>query len=80
MWDVEEFEKLKFIVVRSGALYPLGSLRNKDVIQSLKHDKKKSGKSLNFVLPETTGKVTIVKDIPEEQVRAAVDYILQFRH
>jgi len=80
MWNPEESEKLKSIVVRSGALYPLGTLKNKDIIKALKHDKKKTGKSLNFVLPERTGKVTIVKDISQEEVRAAVDYILQFRH
>jgi 3-dehydroquinate synthase len=80
MWNADEFEKLKLIIVRSGALYPLGALKSRDVIDALKHDKKKTGKSLNFVLPEATGKVTIVRDVPQDEVRAAVGYILKFRH
>ena len=80
MWDAGEFEKLKSILLRSGSLYPLGSLKNKDILKALKHDKKKTGKGLNFALPEKTGKVTIVKDIARGEVQAAVDYILQFRH
>jgi 3-dehydroquinate synthase len=80
MWDALEFEKLRSIIVRSGALYPLGALKSKDILRALKHDKKKTGKSLNFVLPEKTGQVTIVKDIPPSEVQAAVDYILQFQY
>jgi 3-dehydroquinate synthetase len=41
-------------------------------LEALKHDKKKSGKSLQFVLPERTGKVTIVKDIEPKTVKEAV--------
>jgi len=80
MWDPGEFEKLRSIIVRSGALHPFGSLRNKDILKALKHDKKKTGKSLNFILPVNTGKVAIVKDIAPAEVQAAVDYILNFRY
>jgi 3-dehydroquinate synthase len=80
MWDSGEYEKLKSIIVRSGALYPLGSLKAKDIFNALKHDKKKTGKSLNFVLPEKTGVVKIVKDVTPDEVQGAIDYILQFRH
>jgi hypothetical protein len=41
-------------------------------MEALKHDKKKSGKSLQFVLPEETGKVTIVKDLPRELVEDGI--------
>ena len=78
MWDPNEFEKLKSIIVRSKSLFPLGPLKRKDIFSGLKHDKKKTGKSLSFVLPEKTGKVTIVKDITEEEIFAALDYILSF--
>jgi 3-dehydroquinate synthase len=80
MWDSAEFDKLKSMIVRSGALYPIGSLNAKDIFEALKHDKKKTGKSLNFVLPEKTGVVKIVNDVTSEEVQAAIDYILQFRH
>ena len=79
MWDPAEYEKLKSILVRSKSLYPFGALKRDDIFKAIKRDKKKTGASLNFVLPEKTGKVIIVKDISREEVFAAVDYILQFR-
>jgi 3-dehydroquinate synthase len=79
MWDPAESEKLKSILVRSKSLYSFGALKASDIYKALKHDKKKAGKRLNFVLPEKTGKVTIVKDISQEEIFAALDYILQFK-
>ena len=78
MWDPDEFEKLKSIIVRSKSLFPFGVLKRKDLYNALKHDKKKAGKNLSFVLPEKTGKVTIVKDVTEEEIFAGLDYILGF--
>jgi 3-dehydroquinate synthase len=78
MWDPDEFEKLKSIIVRSKSLYPFGALKRTDIYRALKHDKKKAGKNLSFVLPEKTGKVTIVKDVSEEEIFSALDYILGF--
>ncbi len=77
MWDPGEFEKLKSIIFRAGSLYPMGEITPADVLEALKHDKKKTGKSLNFVLPERTGKVTIVSGISQEQVMDAIEFIFQ---
>ena len=79
MWDPKEFDKLQSILVRSKSLRSLGALKSKDILQALKHDKKKTGKALNFVLPVKTGKVRIVSDVRKEEVLAALDYIFQFR-
>ena len=79
MWDSGEFEKLKSIVFRAGCLYPLGTLKAKDVINALKHDKKKTGATLNFVLAERTGKVTIVNDVSKEEVYGALQFILHLQ-
>jgi 3-dehydroquinate synthase len=78
MWDSHEFEKLKSILARSKSMYPLGAINRDSVFKALKHDKKKSGANLNFVLPDKTGQVTIVKDIHSEEVFGAIDYILQY--
>ena len=79
MWSSSEFEKLKSIIIRSKSLYPFGPLKAKDILNALKHDKKKTGKSLNFVLPLETGKVTIVKDVSQAEVLEAIDFILHFQ-
>ncbi|MCI0412973.1 3-dehydroquinate synthase [bacterium] len=80
MWDSGEFEKLKSILVRSKSMVPFGDLKRTDILNALKHDKKKAGKKLSFVLPERTGKVTIVKDISQEEIETGLDYILRFRN
>ena len=48
----------------------------RQITEALKHDKKKSGKQVNFVLPERTGKVSIVKDISAEQIQDCIRFIL----
>ena len=40
-------------------------------MDALKHDKKKTGKNLNFILPEKTGRVTVVKDVTQDEVEGA---------
>jgi 3-dehydroquinate synthase len=72
MWSATEFSRLQSIITRGKCLYPPGKISANQILQALKHDKKKSGKSLQFVLPERTGKVTIVKDIEPETVKEAV--------
>lgn len=75
MWNSEEFEKLKSILFRSRALYPLGRLTSNEVLFALQHDKKKIGKSLTFVLPEKTGSVKIVNDVSEAEALEAIDFL-----
>lgn len=79
MWNQDEFEKLKSILNRSGALYPLGRITSEDVLRALRHDKKKIGKALSFVLPEKTGTVKIVNDVSEAEALRAIDYVFSQR-
>ena len=79
MWDSGEFEKLKSILFRAGCLYPMGKLTTKHIFNALKHDKKKTGDRLNFVLPERTGKVTIVNDVSKDEVTNALNFIFHLQ-
>ncbi|MCI0614589.1 3-dehydroquinate synthase [bacterium] len=72
MWSADELVRLQSIITRARCLYPPGKINANKILEALKHDKKKSGKSLQFVLPERTGQVTIVKDIDPETVKEAV--------
>jgi 3-dehydroquinate synthase len=72
MWSADEVARLQSIIIRANCLYPPGKINANQILTALKHDKKKSGKSLQFVLPERTGKVKIVKDIEPETVKEAV--------
>ncbi|HSP05952.1 MAG TPA: 3-dehydroquinate synthase [Acidobacteriota bacterium] len=75
MWAATEFEQLHSILFRSRCLYPLGKLTAGLVLEALKHDKKKTGKSLNFILPERTGKVSVVRDVTREQILDSLRFI-----
>jgi 3-dehydroquinate synthase len=77
MWAEEEFGRLQSILIRSGSLYPPGKVTTKQIMEALKHDKKKAGKSLQFVLPEKTGKVRIVPDISAETVQQAIQMMFK---
>ena len=74
-WASEEFDKLRSIIFRAGCLHPFGKLSVNKVMEALKHDKKKTGKNLNFILPEKTGRVTVVKDVTQDEVEGAIRYI-----
>lgn len=75
MWAPGDFERLQSILFRSRCLYPLGRLTAKQVLEALKHDKKKTGSNHNFILPERTGKVSVVKDVTREQVLDSLRFI-----
>jgi 3-dehydroquinate synthase len=79
MWNANEFEKLKSILVRSKSLHPYGAITKEDILKALKHDKKKFGSTFQFVLPERTGKVAIVSGISLEEAENAIDFMLQFK-
>jgi len=77
LWSESEFEQLQSVIFRSGVLYPLGKLRPESILHALKHDKKKTGKSLNFVLPVRMGEVKIVSDIPQPDVLEAIKFMMK---
>jgi 3-dehydroquinate synthase len=75
MWETSEFSKLQSILFRAGSLHPLARATPAGVQRALKHDKKRTGKTLHFVLPVSTGKVIIVGDIPESEILGALQFI-----
>jgi len=79
MWAAVEFEKLKSIIFRSRCLYPLGRLDSMQVLEALKHDKKKVGKNLSFVLPVRTGEVKIVNDVTDAEALQAIEFMFGMR-
>lgn len=50
-----------------------------DVVAALRHDKKRKGKKLRWVLPLRVGEVKVFDDVPDELVSTAVDATLVSR-
>ena len=48
-------------------------LKSKDIIESMRHDKKNSHNKLRFVLPKSIGSVEIIDDVPETLIQSVLD-------
>jgi len=51
-------------------------LAEADVLEALAHDKKRSARSLRWVLPVALGDVRVFDDVPEEHIKAALGEVL----
>jgi len=48
-------------------------LKSKDIIESMRHDKKNSHNKFRFVLPKAIGSVDIIDDVPETLIQSVLD-------
>ena len=48
-------------------------LKSKDIIESMRHDKKNSHNKLRFVLPKSIGSIEIIDDVPETLIQSVLD-------
>ena len=55
-----------------GPLPPIADLPAAQIVDSMRHDKKVVAGKLHFVLPTAIGATTIVNDVTEAEIRAAL--------
>lgn len=60
------------LLAQLGPLPPIGDLSPSETIDAIRHDKKIVNGKLHFVLPITIGATTIVDDVTEEELAAAL--------
>ena len=48
-------------------------LKSKDIIESMRHDKKNSHNKLRFVLPKSIGSIEIIDDVRETLIQSVLD-------
>jgi 3-dehydroquinate synthase len=60
------------LIASLGPLPPIGDISTREILEAMQHDKKMVAGRLNFVLPTGVGSTTIVDDITEKEMKAAL--------
>ena len=60
------------LIASLGPLPPIADITTREIIDAMQHDKKMVAGRLNFVLPTGVGSTTIVDDITEKEMKAAL--------
>ena len=65
-------QALADVILSLGPLPPIADLPSKEIIDAMRHDKKRVAGTLHFVLPTAIGATTIVDDVTEKELKAAL--------
>jgi 3-dehydroquinate synthase len=68
-------QALADVIASLGPLPPIADLSTSHVLEAMKHDKKMVAGRLHFVLPTTVGATTIVDDVTEKEMKAALKQV-----
>ncbi len=60
------------LIVSLGPLPPISDLSSKQMLEAIRHDKKVVAGKLHFVLPTAIGSTSIVDDVTEKEMKAAM--------
>ena len=60
------------LIASLGPLPPIADVNTREMLEAMRHDKKMVAGRLNFVLPTSVGSTTIVDDITEKEMKAAL--------
>lgn len=71
----DEEARLADVLARMGKRPPVSDLRTADALAAVGHDKKVVAGKLHFVLADGIGRTTIVSDVEESELRAALAHI-----
>jgi 3-dehydroquinate synthase len=70
-----ERKALADIIASLGPLPPIADISSAQMLEAMQHDKKIVAGKLHFVLPTTIGATTIVDDVAEKEIRAALKHV-----
>jgi 3-dehydroquinate synthase len=65
-------QALADLIASLGPLPPITDISSADILEAMHHDKKMVAGRLNFVLPTAIGATTIVDDVTEKEMKAAL--------
>ncbi len=74
--DPYVLERIAAVIERHGLPVHLAGYPVDAVMAAMAHDKKRSAKTLRFVIPQAIGDVSVVDDPGDGSVRQAVRFIL----
>ncbi len=65
-------QALAEVIASLGPLPPIADLSSKEILDAMRHDKKMIAGTLHFVLPTAIGAATIVDDVTDKELAAAL--------
>ena len=68
-------QALADVIASLGPLPPIADISSAQVLEAMQHDKKMVAGTLHFVLPTAVGATTIVDDVSEKELRAALKQV-----
>jgi 3-dehydroquinate synthase len=68
-------QALADVIASLGPLPPIADISSAQMLEAMQHDKKMVAGTLHFVLPTTIGATTIVDDVSEKEIRAALKQV-----
>ena len=68
-------QALADLIASLGPLPPIADLSSAEILEAMQHDKKIVAGRLHFVLPTAIGATTIVDDVTEKEIRAALKQV-----
>jgi 3-dehydroquinate synthase len=68
-------QALADVITSLGPLPPVADLSSTEILEAMRHDKKTIAGRLHFVLPTAIGATSIVDDVTEKEIRAALTQV-----
>ncbi len=75
--DASLVGRVEAALVRQNLPTRLRGYRPDDVLDAMRHDKKRAKKRLRFIVPNEPGRCSILEEVPEDAVRQAVSSVLE---
>jgi 3-dehydroquinate synthase len=72
VFPAEDLEALKAVIGHMGPLPSTADLKAREMLDAIMKDKKVSQGTLHFVLPVRLGATTIVSDVTQKELKAAL--------
>ena len=69
-------DRIRSVIIRAGLPINIPGLDIEKIMQAMKHDKKKTGGKIRFVLPKGIGEVFISDEVDTDLVRASAEGVV----
>jgi 3-dehydroquinate synthase len=77
LFRASDVQRVRHLVGRIGPRPPVRDLRIDRLLEAMRHDKKRSGGNVPFILPTSIGSVEIRSAVTPEEVRRALECVLR---
>ena len=78
LMKTEECERQNRLLERVGISNDIGDIPIGEMLDAMTLDKKVSGGTIRFVLPDSIGSVKVYNDVTDDEIKAGIDYMFEY--